>query len=133
MTLRLMCAAILVLVAHLGLTDAAVRVWGMRASGLKGDPVGHPDPYLKVWCASTFGGMTEFYKDNGSPAWSAQFYFPSCGINDIVKLEVWDKDLNFDDHLGTCTSRVVSGTHFNVYCGVGKGSWGLEESAGVEG
>ncbi|XP_036454623.1 protein unc-13 homolog B-like [Colossoma macropomum] len=122
MTSRLMLVAILVIAAHLALTDAAVRAWGMRGFNLKGDPTGPPDPYLKVWCGSTFGGMTEFHKDNANPTWSAEFYFPNCRANDNLKLEVWDKDLNFDDHLGTCTSQVRSGTHVNINCIVGKGS-----------
>ncbi|XP_022523995.2 uncharacterized protein LOC111191979 [Astyanax mexicanus] len=122
MTLRLTCVALLVVVAHLELTDAAVRVWGMRASRLEGDPTGPPDPYLKVWCGSSFAGMTQFYRDTSSPSWNAEFNIPSCRANDNLKLEVWDKDLNVDDHLGTCITQVRYGSNNNKSCRVGKGT-----------
>ncbi|XP_037387864.1 perforin-1-like [Pygocentrus nattereri] len=121
MTLRLMCVAILVIAAHLALTNAAVRVWGLQGFNLKGDPIGHPDPYVKVWCDSTFGGMTEFQQNNANPIWTAEFNFPNCAAKDILKLEVWDKDTHYDDLLETCYAHVQSGTHANE-CTVGKGS-----------
>uniref|UniRef100_A0A3B4EDE4 C2 domain-containing protein n=1 Tax=Pygocentrus nattereri TaxID=42514 RepID=A0A3B4EDE4_PYGNA len=122
MTLRLMCVAILVIAAHLALTNAAVRVWGLQAFNLDGDPIGPPDPYIKVWCGSIFGGMSEFRQDNANPVWSAEFYFPNCKAKDILKLEVWDKDLTYDDYLGTCTMKVQSGTYLYRTCMVGRGT-----------
>ncbi|KAL7836287.1 hypothetical protein AOLI_G00275710 [Acnodon oligacanthus] len=122
MTSRLMLVAILVTAAHLPLTDAAVRLWGLRAFNLKGDPIGPPDPYIKVWCSSTFGGMTEFHKNNANPIWTVEFNFPNCKAFDNLQLEVWDKDTNFDDLLETCLTQVRSGTHVNNNCMVGKGS-----------
>ncbi|KAL6465969.1 hypothetical protein MHYP_G00261020 [Metynnis hypsauchen] len=113
MTPRLLSMVVLVLVAHLALTEAAVRVWGIQASGLEGDPTGPPDPYVKVWCGSSFGGMTEFYRDTHRPSWNAEFHFSNCKANDVLKLEVWDKDLNLDDHLGTCTTQIFKE---NKYC-----------------
>ena len=117
----LLCVAILVLAAHLAPTEAAVRVWGIRASGLEGDPTGPPDPYVKVWCSSSFGGMTEFYRDTHNPSWNAEFYFPNCKANDVLKLEVWDKDLNLDDYLGRCVTQVTSGSTLSKSCGLGNG------------
>ncbi|KAI4874467.1 hypothetical protein NFI96_007061 [Prochilodus magdalenae] len=122
MTPRLMCVAILVLVAHLGLTDALVHVWGMQGHSLKGDTVGSQGPYLKVWCGSSFGGTTESNKDNSNPIWTAEFYFLDCGRSEILKLEVWDKGLSYDTHLGTCTSEVAYGIHVDIICTVAKGS-----------
>ncbi|KAL7836286.1 hypothetical protein AOLI_G00275700 [Acnodon oligacanthus] len=121
MTFRMMCVAILVIAAHLLPTDAAVRVWGLRAFNLDGDPTGPPDPYVKVWCGSTFGGMTDFRQDNANPIWSSEFNFPKCKAKDILKLEVWDKDLIYDDQLGTCTLKVQSGTYVYLNCIVGRG------------
>ncbi|XP_036454625.1 BAG-associated GRAM protein 1-like [Colossoma macropomum] len=122
MTFRLMCVAILIIAAHLLPTDAAVRVWGLRAFNLDGDPIGPPDPYVKVSCGSTFSGMTDFRQDNANPTWSDEFNFPKCKAKDILKLEVWDKDLIYDDQLGTCTLKVQSGTQLKLDCIVGRGS-----------
>ncbi|KAL0196322.1 hypothetical protein M9458_009894, partial [Cirrhinus mrigala] len=109
--LRLVTLAVLMLASQLDFASAAVRVYGLHASSLTGDPFGNdPDPYVKVWCDSTSGGQTEFRRDNASPSWSAEFYFPNCKANDLLKFEVWDKDLNYDDHLGTCERRVQRGT-----------------------
>uniref|UniRef100_A0A4W4GI80 C2 domain-containing protein n=1 Tax=Electrophorus electricus TaxID=8005 RepID=A0A4W4GI80_ELEEL len=117
----LLCAVALALT--LAPSDAAVRVFSLRANGLKGDPAGNPpDPFVKVWCGSSFGGMTEFHKDNSNPSWSASFYFRDCGANDHLTFEVWDKDLNFDDLLGTCVSSVQPGLHQNFACSLQYGT-----------
>uniref|UniRef100_A0A3B4EFR0 C2 domain-containing protein n=1 Tax=Pygocentrus nattereri TaxID=42514 RepID=A0A3B4EFR0_PYGNA len=118
---RLVYLAVLVLASHVMLSNAAVRVSRLRATNLPGDPIGHPDPYVKVWCDSTFGGMTEFQQNNANPIWTAEFNFPNCAAKDILKLEVWDKDTHYDDLLETCYAHVQSGTHANE-CTVGKGS-----------
>ncbi|XP_062398438.1 perforin-1-like [Sardina pilchardus] len=118
------------LLLHLGLlvlsllcaANADVYVWGIRGYGMTGDPFGNkPDPYIKAYCGSTFGGMTEFIKDNANPYWSADFSFRDGKAGDTLKLEVWDKDLNFDDHLGNCYSTVSAGSH-KVTCNFGKGT-----------
>ncbi|KAF4114797.1 hypothetical protein G5714_005020 [Onychostoma macrolepis] len=107
---------------RLDFASAAVRVFGLHARDLTGDPAGNkPDPYLKVWCGSTFGGQTEYRKDTAHPTWSAEFNFPNCKVNETLKLEVWDKDLNFDDHLGTCTKQVQYGS-FTITCYLKKGT-----------
>ncbi|KAL1275499.1 hypothetical protein QQF64_035122 [Cirrhinus molitorella] len=177
----------LMLASQLDFTSASVRVFGLHARDLTGDPIGNdPDPYVKVWCGGTFGGMTEFrrdsanpswsaefnfpnckakddlkfepwqcliifgwclwlcwcwrlrwtlrvlfeclafmpgtskteyHKDNANPSWAGEFNFPNCLPNDYLNLEVWDKDLNFDDHLGTCSIKVQYGTN-SISCGV---------------
>ncbi|XDV24515.1 hypothetical protein PO909_028657, partial [Leuciscus waleckii] len=97
--LRLVSLAVLMLASQLDFA-AAVRVFGIRASGLDSDAFGNfPDPFLKVWCGSAFGGQTEFHNNNNNPTWSAKFNFPNCNRYDNLKLEVWDKDRIFDDHL----------------------------------
>ncbi|KAK7129711.1 hypothetical protein R3I93_019377 [Phoxinus phoxinus] len=124
--LRLVSLAVLMLASQLDSASAAVRVFGLHARDLTGDPFGnYPDPYVKVWCGSSFGGQTEFHKDNNNPSWSAEFNFPNCNPYDKLKLEVWDKDLNFDDHLGTCYTWVKNGT-FYVTCHLDYGSLFLE-------
>lgn len=110
--LHLGSVAVLMLAFHLEFASAAVRISGLQARSLSGDPSPNPpDPYVKVWCGSSYGGMTDFQRDKSNPVWNAEFNFPNCGVGDRLKLEVWDKDLNFDDHLFTCTRRVERGSH----------------------
>ncbi|XDV24509.1 hypothetical protein PO909_028654 [Leuciscus waleckii] len=120
--LRLVSLAVLMLVSQLDSASAAVRVFGFRARGLTGDAAGNPpDPYIKVWCGSTFGGQTEYIKNNANPIWNAEFNFPNCRANQNLRVEVWDKDLNFDDHLGTCTKVVQYGSS-PITCYLNKGT-----------
>ncbi|XP_067284513.1 perforin-1-like [Pseudorasbora parva] len=120
--LRLVSLAVLMLASQLDFASAAVRVSGLHARDLTGDAAGNkPDPYVKVWCGSTFGGQTEFIKDTAHPTWSSEFNFPNCKANENLKLEVWDKDLNYDDKLGTCSRQVQYGS-FDVVCYLNKGT-----------
>ena len=105
-----------------GGTKGTVSITKMSANNLEGDAFGNPpDPYVKVWCGGTFGGQTEFIKDTKNPTWSATFYFPHKKLDDLLKLEVWDKDLNYDDLLGTCTTYIRLGAN-PMMCGVRKGN-----------
>uniref|UniRef100_A0A8C2AI00 Si:ch211-240l19.6 n=1 Tax=Cyprinus carpio TaxID=7962 RepID=A0A8C2AI00_CYPCA len=109
--LGLVSLAALMLASQLDFTSAAVRVFGLHARDLTGDPAGNdPDPYVKVWCGSYFGGMSEFHRDTANPSWSAEFNFPKCKVKENLKFQVWDKDLISDDHLGTCLRRVQNGS-----------------------
>uniref|UniRef100_A0A672SDB2 Si:ch211-240l19.6 n=1 Tax=Sinocyclocheilus grahami TaxID=75366 RepID=A0A672SDB2_SINGR len=120
--LRLVSLAVLMLVSLLDVASATVRVFGLHARDLTGDAAGNkPDPYIKVWCGSVFGGQTEYHKDTAHPKWSAEFNFPNCKANETLKLEVWDKDLNYDDRLGTCTKQLQYGS-FTVTCYLNKGT-----------
>lgn len=108
---RLVSLAVLMLASQFDFTSATVRVFGLHARDLTGDPAGNkPDPYVKIWCGSSFGGQTEFLKNTANPFWSAEFTFPNCKANDNLRLEVWDKDLKFDDRLGICTRQVRYGS-----------------------
>nr|AAI33844.1 Si:ch211-240l19.5 protein [Danio rerio] len=120
--LRLVSLAVLMLAFHLDFGKADVRVFDIHAMDLSGDVIGNkPDPYIKIWCGSTFGGMTEFLNSTNNPEWSAEFSFPICKATEILKLEVWDKDLFFDDKLGTCTRTVQYGS-FDIPCHLSKGT-----------
>ncbi|KAK9975705.1 hypothetical protein ABG768_020943 [Culter alburnus] len=118
--LRLMSLAMLMLASQLDFASAAVRVFGLNAKGLDGDFIGRSDTYVKVWCGSTYGGETEQHSST-NPTWSKQFNFPNCNTNDNLKLEVWDKDLVFDDLLGTC-GRLVQNGSFTVTCYLNEGT-----------
>lgn len=55
------------------------------------------------------------------PKWSAEFSFSNCRMGDTLKLEVWDKDLNIDDHLFTCV-RKVARRNEDVTCSTSSGT-----------
>ncbi len=121
--LRLMSLAVLMLPSQLDFASAAVRVYNIKGSNLASDNIfgNRPDPYVKVWCGSSYGGMTDFQQSTRNPEWDAEFNFPNCKINDNLKLEVWDKDRTADDLLGTCTTYVQNG-HYSVPCSLNKGT-----------
>ncbi|KAI7790706.1 hypothetical protein IRJ41_011480 [Triplophysa rosa] len=79
------------------------------------------DAYVKVWCNDVFGGMTEHRPDQNNPWWSAELNFPNCKVDNTLKLEVWDKDLFFDDKMFACTGKLKSGT-YDVTCIASKGT-----------
>ncbi|KAK6308444.1 hypothetical protein J4Q44_G00217150 [Coregonus suidteri] len=108
-----------------GVHGANVRVFGLHASGMvEGDIAGnYPDPYVKVWCGGESGGMTNWQKDTHNPSWSAVFSFLDVPSSASLKFEIWDKDLNFDDLLGTCTNtELMSGSH-SVTCKLSSGNF----------
>ncbi|KAG1952614.1 perforin-1 [Pimephales promelas] len=120
--LRLVSLAVLMLVSQLDSASAAVRLFDLHAKDLSGDALlNKPDPYVKVWCGSTFGGQTEYINDNRNPTWSAEFSFPNCISGDNLKMEVWDLDLNFNDPLGTCGRGVQYGS-FTITCYLKEGT-----------
>lgn len=88
-----------------------VRIWGLSAINLHGDTFSQPDPYVKVWCGPDFGGTTDSMKDNANPNWGTQFNFLEVLPDSVLKLEVWDKDVNPDDRLGTCNTTIQHGTY----------------------
>lgn len=95
---------------------AMVHVWGIRGYDLEGDAMSKSDPYVKVYCGSSFGGMTEFIENNANPSWTADFIFQYGKAGDNLVLEVWDKDVQSDDLLGSCPTTVISGSHLNEKC-----------------
>jgi len=118
---RLVSLAVLVLVSQLDSASAAVRVYGLRARGLTGDIFeDYLDPYLKVRCGSSFG-QTESLDDDNNPTWSVEFNFPNCKRYDVLEVELWDKDVFYDEHFGTCSEKVLFDRGESIVCGQGLG------------
>merc|ERR1712212_410229 len=88
-----------------------VRVTNLNASYLYGGFFSDPDPYVKVWCGAHFGGMTEVAENTRNPSWHAEFNFVNVSVGDELTLDVWDRDVLYDDHLGTCTTNITAGTN----------------------
>ncbi|XP_063050581.1 cytosolic phospholipase A2-like [Engraulis encrasicolus] len=116
-----LCSTLLLVLSALYVAAADLQVWGIRGYGIKGDMLSKPDPYVKVYCGSTFGGMTEFKTSDPNPIWSTSFRFPDGKVGNFLKLELWDRDLLFDNRLGTCRAMVKQNTSAKVTCSMRKG------------
>ncbi|XP_061880230.1 perforin-1-like [Entelurus aequoreus] len=103
----------LVLLALCALTEtqAQLKVFSLRASGLPSDILGTTDGYVKVFCSSVTLGTTAVRKNNANPWWGEQFSNFKAQENDVLRLEVYDSDIIFDDLLGVCQRQVRPGTH----------------------
>ncbi|XP_051521695.1 uncharacterized protein si:ch211-240l19.7 [Myxocyprinus asiaticus] len=118
--LRLMSLALLMLASQLNSGSAAVVVYGLRANDLTGDPLGNkPDPYVKIWCGGAYQ-ETNHFQGNSDPTWDQTYPFSSCTSEDNLQLEVWDKDVKYDDRLGSYSGTVGTGSK-NSHFSVGKG------------
>lgn len=120
--LRLVSLAVLMLVSKLDFASAAVVVYDLHANDLSGDAAPNkPDPYLKIWCGGSFQ-QTNYIKDNSNPYWTGSLTFSSCDSGEKLKMEVWDKDKKYDDHLGWYSGPVRTGSNNQVYFSVGQGT-----------
>ncbi|XP_053277703.1 perforin-1 [Pleuronectes platessa] len=111
---------LLLLLCSLTVAEAQLRLFNMRASGLPSDIFGITDGYVKVFCASASLGVTSVRKNNPNPWWDEEFSDPMAQQNDILRLEVHDEDLIFDDLLGVCQRQLNKGTH-EIDCYLDKG------------
>ncbi|XP_053277124.1 perforin-1-like isoform X1 [Pleuronectes platessa] len=102
---------LLLLLCSLTVAEAQLRLFNMRASGLPSDIFGTTDGYVKAFCASASLGVTSVRNDNPNPWWDEEFSYFKAQQNDILRLEVHDHDMVFDDLLGVCQRQIKSGTH----------------------
>lgn len=102
---------LLLVLCSLTATEAQLRLNTLRASGLHSSIFSPPDAFVKVYCSSVSLGKTSVINNNANPWWKEEFaYFPAKE-NDVLKLEVFDSDLLFDDSLGVCQRQIKVGTH----------------------
>uniref|UniRef100_A0A4W5KIE0 C2 domain-containing protein n=1 Tax=Hucho hucho TaxID=62062 RepID=A0A4W5KIE0_9TELE len=109
--LLVLCTLALV---HCDLHDGPVRVWNIRASNLKGRAFSKPDPYVKVWCGSSFHGKSSILKKQANPTWPDKFNFANIIHKSVLTLEVWDDVIGLDRHIGTCRTTIRPGTHTEI-------------------
>ncbi|KAG7485987.1 perforin-1-like [Solea senegalensis] len=80
----------------------------VRAWGLKGDFFGKTEAFVKMW----YGGKyhkTHRIRSN-SPRWNSRYDLGNVDTHMSLKIEVWDKDVYFDDRLGSCSKSLLKGT-----------------------
>ncbi|XP_007250855.3 perforin-1-like [Astyanax mexicanus] len=90
----------------------------IRAWGLKGDLVGKTEGYVKVRYERHFR-QTHWIRSN-DPTWNQTYHLGNVYSGSRLRLEVWDKDVRYDDLLGGCSVSVISGEHRHV-CGLNNG------------
>uniref|UniRef100_M4AYQ4 C2 domain-containing protein n=1 Tax=Xiphophorus maculatus TaxID=8083 RepID=M4AYQ4_XIPMA len=82
---------------------------------------GHkPDGYVKVYYGSRIMGQTSLVKSNRNPSWSQRFNYYSAMVGGSLTVRVYDKDVVFDDFLGSCTTKIERGT-YSARCNLSKG------------
>ncbi|XP_048372979.1 perforin-1-like [Sphaerodactylus townsendi] len=100
-------------------TTCCAREWGVahlqvhivKGYSLWGDPFTAADAYVKVF----FQGWvmrTSPIQDNNNPYWSKTLDFEMVKLTqggNILKLEIWDQDIHYDDLLKTCYEYLVAG------------------------
>lgn len=102
---------LLLVLCSLGLAQSGIHIFDLRASDLPSDLFGITDGYVKVFCGSATLGETSVRKDTVNPWWEEEFSHFKAQQNDVLRLEVHDSDLFFDDLLGVCQRQIKLGTH----------------------
>ncbi|XP_012724305.2 perforin 1.5 [Fundulus heteroclitus] len=90
-----------------------------RAAGLRADTFTKTDAYVKIF----YGGLyeeTETVMDNNDPVWNATYDFGSVELGQQLRLEVWDRDVLYNDIAGVCIVYPERGTH-SLGCQLRKG------------
>ncbi|XP_051801775.1 perforin-1-like [Acanthochromis polyacanthus] len=81
----------------------------IQAWDLYGDYAGPTDSFVKMWFGSIYH-RTHMIESN-DPQWNAYFDLGKVDTHTTLYFELWDEDLQYDDLLISCSTRVVQGTH----------------------
>ncbi|CAK6950502.1 perforin-1-like [Scomber scombrus] len=111
---------LLLVLCALTVAEAGLRVFNLRATDLLPDPIGPCDGYVKVFLSSVNLGTTSVILNNARPWWEEEFAYISARQYNVLRLEVYDRDLIYDDLLGTCETQIKQGTH-EYYCSLKTG------------
>ncbi|XP_004576143.1 perforin-1-like [Maylandia zebra] len=95
-----------------------LRITMIQASGLKGDFWGKTDGYVKIQFQSQ-KFQTSVIESN-SPSWTTNYILENVATSSPLMIEVWDEDVFFDDHLGSCVKYLTQGTN-TIRCSLQKG------------
>ncbi|XP_063062629.1 perforin-1-like [Engraulis encrasicolus] len=106
------------------LTVTVNRAWSL-GGGLDAANTS-PDPYVKVKYWNKFH-QTHYILDTEDPTWNIAYDLGHVEAHHPLKLEFWDSDITYDDHLGTCTTTLIEGSHANS-CGIAAGGFSYSYS-----
>ncbi len=101
----------LLVVCSLTVAEAQVRVFDLQASKLPSGIFGTTDGYVEVFSGSFSLGKTSTRRNDVNPWWEEEFTYFKAQEGDVLKLEVHDSDLLFDDLVGVCEREMKLGTH----------------------
>ncbi|XP_062396153.1 perforin-1-like [Sardina pilchardus] len=90
-----------------------LRVSVLRAWGLKGDPVGRTEGYVRFWYDGHYR-RTRWIKSNDNPVWNSHFDLGNVDTRAKLRIEAWDKDVKHDDRLGRCEFYLRPGSHHHT-------------------
>ncbi|XP_047447358.1 perforin-1-like [Mugil cephalus] len=102
---------ILLVLSSLGVAQSQLKVYNLRASKLPSNLVSTTDGYVKVFSGSASLGKTSARNNDANPWWDEEFAYFSALENEVLRLEVYDDDILFDDLLGVCQRQIQLGTH----------------------
>nr|XP_046242166.1 protein C2-DOMAIN ABA-RELATED 4-like [Scatophagus argus]XP_046242167.1 protein C2-DOMAIN ABA-RELATED 4-like [Scatophagus argus] len=102
---------LLLVLCSLSVAEAQLRLYNLRASDLPSNLLGTTDGYVKVFCGSANLGKTSIRNNDANPWWEEEFTYFQAQENDVLKLEVHDSDVLFDDLVGVCQRQIKLGTH----------------------
>ncbi|XP_051279140.1 perforin-1-like [Dicentrarchus labrax] len=102
---------LLLSLCSLSVAQSQLKLFNLRATGLPSDIFGTTDGYVKVFCGPATLGATSIRHNEANPWWEEEFAYVKAQENDILRLEVHDSDLVFDDLLGVCQRQIKLGTH----------------------
>lgn len=111
---------LLLVLCGLAVAQGDVRVYNLRATGLPSDALGISDGYVKVFSGPASLGKTATLHNQVNPWWNEEFVYKNAVENDILRLEVYDSDLIFDDRLGVCSTALKMGS-FDHQCTLDEG------------
>ncbi|KAJ8287230.1 hypothetical protein GJAV_G00049160 [Gymnothorax javanicus] len=99
-----------------------LQVKVIRAWGLYGDTTSSTDGYVKVRYWHHFH-QTHCIDGDDNPQWDLDYDLGHVEASHELTFEVWDADTQYDDLLGTCSTKLHEGTHI--------GSCSLKEGGGL--
>nr|XP_046242163.1 perforin-1-like [Scatophagus argus] len=102
---------LLLVLCCLSVAQSQLKVFDLRANDLPSDLLGITDGYVKVICGFEKVGQTSIRDNNANPWWEEEFTYFQALENDVLRLEVHDSDVLFDDLVGVCQRQIKLGTH----------------------
>ncbi|XP_008300465.1 perforin-1-like [Stegastes partitus] len=102
---------LLLVLGSLSAAEAQLMVFNLRASDLPAGILATTDGYVKVFCGSASLGETSVRNNDQNPWWEEKFTYFQAHENDVLRLEVHDSDILFNDLLGICQRQIKLGTH----------------------
>ncbi|MEQ2266480.1 hypothetical protein XENORESO_006719 [Xenotaenia resolanae] len=106
---------IVLLLCCVGVAHSYLEVYNLRAEHLRPDKGSNADGFVRVYCGSWYLGQTDVFHDSPNPSWGKRFTYSRALQNDQLMVRVYDKDVVFDDELGSCRNPIRRGTN-SVRC-----------------